>query len=145
MSSKTIRKLVVFGFGFSLSGIIVGIGMILAFTPELTYAQDPVALVKGAAIVAEHLPTDVIRLALTGIIVLSCTLVVVAGLMQKMIAAKDSELRKQTDKFADVMEAMSKRLCVMDQPASEALMRDKFELAYHDAHLRDKKRHEEEE
>lgn len=139
MSAKTINKLVVFGFGVSLSGIIVGVGMILAFSPELALAQDPVSIVKGAAVVAEHLPTDVVRLALTGIIVLACTLVVVAGIMQRSIAAKDSELRKQTDRFADVMDAMAKRLCVMDQAACEAIMRDKFELAFHDARERDKK------
>jgi hypothetical protein len=66
-------------------------------------------------------------------------LVVVTGIMQRSNSAKDAELRKQTDEFAAVMLAMSKRLCIMDQPSCDAIVRDKFELAYRDAHERDKK------
>lgn len=115
MSTDRIKRWAKAGISLACAGLC-GLTILLMVSAQQAMAQGETIL-PVALKAAEHLPTDVVRLCLVGMIVMALALVSVVGIFVKAQAVQGRE-------FAAVVRGFADKPCVMDSEQGLAIMRD---------------------
>ena len=119
MKTNTKRRMALAGVNVACL-IILGLTVGLVAALPAARAQGVETLVPVAVDIAEKLPTDVVRLCLTGIIIMALALVAVVLAFLRADAARVREFAATIREFGD-------KPCLMDSEQGLAIMRDRFD------------------
>lgn len=122
MTTKSKKRFALVGLNLTLASLLIFTGLLVLSAREAMGQGAAGGILPAATEIADKLPTDLVRLALTGMIVMALVLVSVVTVFLRAMSAHVKEFTETVRRFGD-------KPCLLESEQGLAIMRDRFAQA----------------